>query len=86
MLLSAHVPHSGRDEEDCIETLEAVRTTRKAGAVDNIGGDINIDMKLGNMRTCTAPALSGTECTDRIAKVVARTSPLTRIKSDCCNC
>ena len=49
MLLSAYMPHSGRDEGDCIETLEAVWTTRKAGAVDfYIGGDINIEVKLGN--------------------------------------
>ena len=45
MLLSVYVPHSARDEEDCIEALETVRNImtegRMAGAVDfYIGGDI----------------------------------------------
>ena len=45
------MPHSRRDEEDCIETLEAVRRIvnegKKMGAEDfNIGGDINIELKM----------------------------------------
>ena len=43
MLLSAKMPHSGRDEEDYIEALETVRATlfeeKKAGAVDFFGLD-----------------------------------------------
>ena len=31
MLLSVNLPHSGRDEEDCIEALETVRTTLTKG-------------------------------------------------------
>ena len=53
VLLSVYMPHSGRDKEDYIEALETVRTIlaegRKAGAVDFfIGGDINIELGLGN--------------------------------------
>ena len=51
MLLSAHMPHSGRDEVDYIESLESVRATlidgKRKGAVDFfIGGDLNIELKL----------------------------------------
>jgi endonuclease/exonuclease/phosphatase family metal-dependent hydrolase len=53
MLLSVYMPHSGLDEEDYIEALEVVRTTlvegKKAGATDFfIGGDLNIELKLGD--------------------------------------
>ena len=53
MLVSVCVPRSDRDEEDCVEALETARTTliegRKAGAVHFfIGGDINIELRLGN--------------------------------------
>ena len=51
MLLSFYMPHSGRDEVDYIEALEAVRATlvegKRMGAVDFfIGGDLNIELKL----------------------------------------
>ena len=53
MLLSVSMPHNGLDEEDYIEALGAVRSIltegRKTGADDFlIGGDINIERKLGN--------------------------------------
>ena len=53
MLLSVYMPHSGGYEDDLIEALSVVRNImtegRMAGAVDfYIGGDINIQMKLGN--------------------------------------
>ena len=53
MLLSVKMPHSGRVEEDHVEAFEMVSTTliegRNADAVDFfIGGDINIELKLGN--------------------------------------
>ena len=59
-LLSVYMPHSGRDEEDYIEALETARNVmtegRMAGAVDfYTGGDINIEIKLGN----TAEDLTG---------------------------
>ena len=46
------MPHSGRDEEDDIEALQAARTTliegRKAGAVDFfLGGENKIELRLG---------------------------------------
>ena len=48
MLLSVHMPHSGRGEEDYIEALETVRNVmaegRTAGVVDFY---INIEMRLG---------------------------------------
>ena len=55
MLLLVCMLHSGRDEEDYIEALVTVRSTltesRKAGAVDFfIGGDINIELRLGSAR------------------------------------
>ena len=51
MILSVYMPHSGRDEEEHITTLEAVRDImgegKNMGAVDFfIGGDINIELKL----------------------------------------
>ena len=53
MLLSVHMPHSGRDEEDYIEALETVRATlteeKRAFAVEFfIGGDLNIERRLDN--------------------------------------
>ena len=51
MILSVYMPHSGRDEEEYIATLEAVRDImgegKNMGAVEFfIGGDINIELKL----------------------------------------
>ena len=51
MILSVYMPYSGRDEEEYIATLEAVRGImgegKNMGAMDFfIGGDINIELKL----------------------------------------
>ena len=50
MILSVYMPHSGCDEDDYITTLELVRDImgqgKKMGAVDFIGGDINIEPRL----------------------------------------
>ena len=51
--LSVLMPHSGRDQEDYIEALAVVRNImtegKMGGSVDfYIGGEIDIEMKLGN--------------------------------------
>ena len=92
MLLFVYVPRSGLDEEDCIVTLETVRTIltegRKAGVIDFIiGGDINIEPRLGNAGEdlhCLT-ALNGMAFTDLSVRVVVRMSSLAR-NYDGCSC
>ena len=59
MLLSVyHLPHSGRDEDDHIETQQTVRTTltenRKAGAVEFfVGGGVVRDARFSGLQKTT---------------------------------
>ena len=68
MLLSVYMPHSGHDEEDCIQTLEAVRRIMnddmKVGAADfYIGSDIRmVRPPVSISRSSTVS--TGTVCTD----------------------
>ena len=75
MLLSVYMAHSGHDEEDYIETLEAVRRIMnecKTHWVDfHIGCDVNIELTGSTVST-------GMACVDQNAEAVARMLSLTR--------
>ena len=65
MLLSFYMPHSGRDEEDYIETLETVRNImtkgRMAGAVDFLSVAIST-LRLGLAMLTRLQELDSIEC------------------------